>query len=330
MRADRLLSILLLLQARGRMTAQELAEEVEASPRTIYRDVDALSAAGVPVYADRGPGGGFALLDRYRTDLTGLKRDEARALFMLNVPKPLAQLGVDAELKAALLKLSAALPEARRPEEAMVRQRFYLDSSWWFQAEEPVPHLPALQKAVWQDQKLYLTVRLPFEAQDEWLVDPYALVAKAGVWYLVCARDGHLRVFRVSAVLAARLAGEGFQRPADFDLATFWQEWCAQYEGSRPSYPVLARVAPEMVPHLPLVFGEPIREAIARAGPADGEGWITLTLPFEIFEAARMRILGLGRAVEVLEPLPLRMSVVDFAKQIVALYGEGGGGAETR
>ena len=139
MRADRLLSILLLLQARGRMTAQELADEVEVSQRTIYRDVEALSMAGVPVYADRGPGGGFALLDRYRTTLTGLNRDEVRALFMLSIPEPLAQLGLDGELKAALLKLSAALPEARRPDEALVRQRFHLDSAWWFQTEEPVP-----------------------------------------------------------------------------------------------------------------------------------------------------------------------------------------------
>jgi len=218
MRADRLLSILLLLQARGRMTAQELADEVEVSQRTIYRDVEALSMAGVPVYADRGPGGGFALLDRYRTTLTGLNRDEVRALFMLSIPEPLAQLGLDGELKAALLKLSAALPEARRPDEALVRQRFHLDSAWWFQPEEPVPHLPALQQAVWEDRRLHLAVRLPFDTRVEWLVDPYGLVAKAGVWYLVCARKNHLRVHRVSDVLTAHVADERFQRPADFDL----------------------------------------------------------------------------------------------------------------
>jgi predicted DNA-binding transcriptional regulator YafY len=320
MRADRLLSILLLLQARGRMTAQELAGEVEVSQRTIYRDVEALSMAGVPVYADRGPGGGFALLDRYHTTLTGLSQDEVRVLFMLNVPKPLTQLGVDGELRAALLKLSAALPEARRPEETMVRQRFHLDSNWWFQGEEPVPHLPTLQKAVWQDRRLHLTVRLWLDTRAEWLVDPYGLVAKAGVWYLVCARDGNRRVQRVSDVLAARLADERFARPADFDLSAFWKGWCADHEGSRPTYPVVARVSPNLVPYLPLVFGDPIREAIAQAGPPDAEGWLTLSLPFETFEAARMRILGLGRAVEVLAPPALRKSVVDFAAQIVDFY----------
>ena len=320
MRADRLLTILLLLQARGRMTAQELADEVEVCQRTIYRDVEALSEAGVPVYADRGPGGGYALLDRYHTTLTGLNRDEVRALFMLNIPKPLAQLGVDEQLKAALLKLSASLPEARRPDETMVRQRFYLDSTWWFQAEEPVPHLPTLQEAVWRDRRLLLTVRLQRETVREWLVDPYALVAKAGVWYLVYFRDGRLRVHRVSEVLAAHATDESFRRPADFDLAAFWTKWCADYEGSRPSYPVLARVSPGLVPHLPQLFGDPIREAVVRAGLPDAEGWLTLQLPFETFEAARTRILGLGCAVEVLEPPALRKSVVDFAAQIVAFY----------
>lgn len=320
MRADRLLTILLLLQTRGRMTAQELAAEVEVCQRTIYRDMDALSAAGVPIYAERGTGGGFAVLDRYHTTLTGLNRDEFRALFMLQVPKPLAQLGLGDELKAAWLKLSAALPEARRPEEAMVRQRFYLDSTWWFQTEEPVPHLPTLQKAVWQDHRLHLTVRLPRNTQREWLVDPYALVAKAGVWYLVCCRDGQIRVYRASEVLAAHATDDGFLRPADFDLEAFWTRWCADYEGNRPSYPVLARVSPGLVPHLPQLFGDPIRSAVRQAGPPDADGWLTLSLPFETFEAARTRVLGLGCAVEVLEPLALRKSVMDFAAQIVAFY----------
>ena len=320
MRADRLLTILLLLQTRGRMTAQELADEVEVCQRTIYRDVDALSAAGVPVYADRGPGGGFALVDSYRTNLTGLNQDEVQALFMLSIPKPLAQLGVDDKLKAAWLKLSAALPEARRSEELIVRQRFYLDSTWWFQTEEPVPHLPTLQKAVWQDRRLHLTVRLQRNTLREWLVEPYALVVKAGVWYLVYCRDSHLRVHRVSEVLAAHTTDVGFQRPRDFDLAAFWIRWCADCEGSRPSYSVLTRVSPELVPHLPQLFGDPIREAVGQAGPPDAEGWLTLPLPFETFEAARTRVLGLGCAVEVLEPPALRKSVMDFAAQIVAFY----------
>ena len=320
MRADRLLSIVMLLQARGRMPAQELADELEVSVRTIYRDMDALSAAGVPVYAERGPGGGCALLDSYRTTLTGLTRDEVRALFMLSIPAPLAELGVDQELKAALLKLSASLPDSRRGDEERARQRIHLDSVGWFETVEPVPHLHTIHQALWQDLKLRLTCRLRYDVQAEWLVEPYGLVAKAGLWYLVCVREGHIRVHRVSRVLDAHITQEPFERPADFDLATFWRGWCASVEENRARYSVTVRVAPELVPWLPHYFGEPIREAIARAGSSDGEGWITLPLPFETAEDARERILSFGGSVEILEPRALRNSVVDYAEQILARY----------
>ena len=300
MRADRLLSLLMLLQAREHLTAQTLAEELEVSVRTIYRDLDALSAAGAPVYAERGPGGGCALLDSYRTTLTGLTQDEVRALFMVSIPAPLAELGVSQELKTALLKLSAALPASRRGDEERVRQRIHLDSAEWFQAVEPVPHLQTIQRAVWEDRRLHLTYRLPFEAQAEWLVDPYGLVAKASTWYLVCARKGHVRAHRVSRVLDARITAETFERPAGFDLAAFWKEWRAGIEDNRPHYPVTVRVAPDLIPYLWQHFGDPVRDLIAQAGPPDAEGWITVTLLFETLETARERILGYGRAVEVL------------------------------
>ncbi len=320
MRADRLLSLLMLLQTRGRTTAKRLAQELEVSERTIYRDINALSAAGVPVYAERGPGGGCALLDSYRTNLTGLTQDQVRALFMLSIPAPLTQLGVSQELKAALLKLSAALPAALRRDEEKVRQRIHLDSAWWFQTEEAVPHLATIHQAVWQDRKLYLTYRLPFGAQLERLVEPYGLVAKAGVWYLVYGRQDRVRVHRVSHVLDARLSEETFVRPADLELAAFWRDWCAEYERDRQHYSVVVRVSPELTPYLPQFFGDDIRRAIAQAEPPDAEGWITLTLTFETLHAARDRLLGFGRAVEVLEPAALRESLLDFASQIVALY----------
>ncbi len=322
MRADRLLSILMLLQARGRMTAQQLAAELEVSQRTIYRDIDALCIAGVPIYAERGTGGGYALLDDYRTNLTGLTESEVRALFMLSIPAPLDQLGVSQELKTALLKLSAALPAPRRRDKERVRQRVHLDATWWFQAKEPVPHLPTIQKAVWQDRTLHLTYRLPFGAQVERLAAPYGLVAKAGVWYLVYGLNGGVHVLRISRVLDARLGDETFQRPPDFDLARFWEKSCADYEANRPSYPISVRVAPNLLPELPLFFGDHVRHDIAQADPPDQEGWVRLTLVFESFEAARERILGFGRAVEVLAPRALRQSVLDFAQQIVALYEE--------
>jgi predicted DNA-binding transcriptional regulator YafY len=327
MRADRLLSILMLLQARGRMTAQKLAEELEVSVRTIYRDMDALSAAGVPVYCERGPGGGCELLDSYRTTLTGLTQDEVRALLMLSIPTPLVDLGMSQDLRAALHKLAAALPAYCRGDEERVRQRIYLDSTGWFEAIEPVPHLQTIQRAIWEERNLHLTYRLPFDTCVEWLVEPYGLVAKAGAWYLVCARNGQTRTHRVSLVFDARLCDESFERPADFDLTAYWQAWSAQYEQNRPHYTATVRVAPQLVPFLPLHFGNAIQDAIAQAGTPDDGGWITIVLPFDTLEAARTQLLSYGRAVEVLGPQPLRNSVLDYATQIVALYAERAGEA---
>jgi predicted DNA-binding transcriptional regulator YafY len=318
LRADRLISLLMLLQTRGRMTAQALAQELEVSERTIYRDIDALCVSGVPIYGEAGLDGGYALLDSYRTNLTGLSEGEVRALFMLSIPAPLADLGVSQELRSALLKLTVALPAAHRPHEEHVRQRFYLDSVGWQRDEEALPLLKTIHQAVWQDRKLHLTIRA-FSVQVEKLVDPYGLVAKAGLWYLVCAAHGHIRVHRISYLVDARLSDEKFERPADFDLAAYWLASCAEHEQNRSTYAVTVRVAPDFVPVLPRYFGG-IREKIARAQPPDAEGWITLDLAFESLEAARDRLLDFGRGVEVLEPYALRRSLLDIAEQIVALY----------
>jgi predicted DNA-binding transcriptional regulator YafY len=279
-----------------------------------------LSAAGVPVYAERGPGGGCALLEDYRTTLTGLTPDEVRALFMLSIPAPLAELGVSAELKTALLKLAASLPASRQGDEAQARARIHLDAAGWSETAEPVPHLRTLHEAIWQDRTLHLTYRLPFGAQVEWWVEPYGLVSKTSTWHLVCRRDGHMRVLRVSRVVDARLGEETYARPPHFELAAFWGAWCAEIEENRPSYPVTVRVAPQFVSWLPYYFGDPIRDAIADAGPPDAEGWITVKLSFESLEQARERLLGFGGAVEVLAPRALRASVADYAAQAVALY----------
>jgi predicted DNA-binding transcriptional regulator YafY len=325
MRADRLLSIMMLLQGRGRMTAGQLSAELEVSERTIYRDVDALSVAGIPVYGERGPEGGYALLDSYRTRLTGLTENEVRALFMLSIPAPFAELGVDDELRAAMRKLSAALPDRSRGAEAQVRQRVHVDSVWWAQGDDPVPHLRALHDAVWQDRVVRIRYRQPFgtPAVLERAVDPYGLVVKAGAWYLVYARQGRLRVIRVSHLQDVELTPATFERDPELDLSAFWRAWCAEGERQRTDYRAVVRVAPELLEWLPHYFGERIRAAIGEAGPPDGEGWIRLELGFESLPAARERILGFGRAMEVLEPRALRLSVADFARQVVQLYGEG-------
>lgn len=324
MRADRLLSILMLLQARGprKLTAQVLARELEVSERTIYRDIDALSAAGVPIYAEPGPAGGYALLDSYRTTLTGLTDGELRALFMLSIPDALADLGLSQPLRSALLKLSAALPAARRGDEERVRQRFYLDSAWWRHGEEPLPHLAALHQAVWEDRRVWLDYRIePLGIDITQLAEPYALVAKAGVWHLVAAVEGTLRVYRLAALSDVRLAEEGFQRPPDFDLEAFWRRWCSEQEQGRDRFLAVVRVAPHFAPELIRRLGEQARAGLA-AGSTDAAGWIIVELHFESLEAARERVLSFGGGVEVLEPPALRWSVQDFALLAAALYQE--------
>jgi predicted DNA-binding transcriptional regulator YafY len=327
MRADRLISLLILLQTRGRLTARELAEELEVSERTIYRDIEALSCAGVPVYTERGPGGGCALLESYRTNLTGLNEPEVQALFLVSeymrrTPAPLADLGISQELKAALLKLSAAVPASRQGEEARLRQRLHLDSTPWFASGEASPHLHVVHEAVRQDCRLRITFRPVPTATLDLLVEPYGLVSKAGEWRLVAAREGTLRVYHLADLMQVSPTGEHFERHPDFDLAEFWEKWCKEYERTRPVFPVKVRVAPVLAPYLEHFFGEGISQKIDSAG---GDGSLILNLTFESLSAARSRLLGFGRAVEVLEPGTLRRSIQDYAEQILSLYTGAGG-----
>jgi predicted DNA-binding transcriptional regulator YafY len=330
MRADRLIALVLLLQARGRMTAAELAERLEVAVRTIYRDLDALSAAGVPVYAERGTGGGIELPDGYRLDLTALTRQEASALVLSSVPGPLADLGAGLVLDAALHKLSAALPLDTRQEAERLRQRLHLDSSDWWRTPEPVPHLRTMQEAVWRDRCMRLTYQRPGGRPSERIVEPYGLVAKASVWYLVAAEvpddgpavdaPGEVKVFRVSRVLAADLDQRACRRPAEFDLAAFWEDWCADFERTRPSYSVVLRIQPAILPALPRIFGDGISHQIAERGQAEAGGAVVVPLTFESEDAACGQLLGLGPLVEVLSPSPLRERVAQQAAAICALY----------
>ena len=319
MRADRLLAILLLLQDRGQLTAGELAAELEVSERTIYRDLDALSVAGVPVYAERGPGGGCALIDSYRTDLTGLTRDEVRALFMLSIPAPLAELGFDQDLKAAMLKLSAALPDLHRPLGAQTRQRIHLDAAPWFPVEQHTPHLRTIQRGVWEDRKLKITYRLAFAAQVEKLVEPFGLVAKSNEWYLVFHLESDLFVRKVSDILEVELTGDSFTLPPDFHLVEFWTEWCHHYENSRPQYNVQLRVQRDLLRYLHYTR-DPLLNGVPEYIESEREEWPVVTLTFETFESARTHVLGFGGAAEVLAPESLRQSVQDFAGQTLKAY----------
>lgn len=319
MRADRLLSVMLLLQARGRMTAQDLAARLEVSERTVYRDISALGMAGIPVYAERGPGGGCGLLDGFRTSLNGLSEAEVQTLLVSGVSGPLRDLGLAPALEAALLKLLAALPSTQRGEAERFRQRIHVDAAGWGRAGEAVPHLKTLQEAVWQDRRVRLGYVHDTEVTER-IVEPLGLVAKASIWYLVALSEGETRMFRVSRVMTAEPLEANFKRPEDFDLAAYWTESCARFEASWARYPVRLRVTPELLPFLPMILGDSVRPALEHAEPPDAAGWVAVALMFESLEIARSRVLALGTQVEVLAPVELRESVVAWATDIARSY----------
>lgn len=319
MRADRLLSLMLLLQTRRQMTAEELAEELEVSKRTIYRDIEALSVAGVPVYANGGPGGGYALLDNYRTTLTGLNEAEIRALFMLTIPGPLSDLGVSQQLKAAILKLTSSFTGDHYEHADYLRQRLHLDAASWFQTDAPVPHLKTVQEAAWQDRQLVLAYRRRNDTVSERTISPYGLVAKASIWYLVAATDQGMRVYRVSRIEAVQMTQTHFARPPDFDLAQFWTDWVSGYQASLPKYPVTLRIGPDLIPVLPYILGDEVRSLVAHA-PPDAEGWRVVDYTFERMEEAQTYVLAMGASVDVIAPEELRSSVLKLATDVVAHY----------
>jgi predicted DNA-binding transcriptional regulator YafY len=295
---------------------------VEVSPRTIYRDITALNAAGIPIYTDRGPGGGIALLESYRTTLTGMNEDEARALFMLSIPQALVELGVGQKLKSAFLKLLAALPPGQQAVQAHTQQRIYLDSTSWNEPGEPAAHLGMLHQAVWQDNVVRLVYHGRFETQVELVMEPYGLVAKMNTWYVVGKVDVYLRVLKISEILEVTLTGEGFRRDGGFDLTVYWKEWCEASRNRRSVYPARLMVAPELLSRLSLYLGETVNYLVVENKPADKLGWREVTIYYENFFKARECVLNFGRAAEVLEPEALHWSVIDHARQIIDFYKE--------
>lgn len=318
MRADRLLSIMLLLQLYQRLTAGELARRLEVSERTIHRDMEALSTAGVPVVAERGAGGGWALVDGYRTNLTGLNSAEVQTLFAGLPERLLADLKLDRDSDAAHVKLLAALPASSRADAEYARRRVHVDVAGWGGAEEQVPHLHTLQEAVWRGRKLFFAYGGDCDEAAERLVDPLGLVAKGGVWYLVArAGEGEVRSYRVSRVARARVSGEPCERPAGFDLAAFWAGSVARFRSHAPSFHATLR-AHRSVLHLLPYAGRFSR--VESAGEPDAEGWATVRMRFQFEEDAAGLALGFGTKVEVVEPVGLREKISRMAEAVVAFY----------
>ncbi|WP_433648876.1 helix-turn-helix transcriptional regulator [Micromonospora zamorensis] len=321
MRASRLISLLLLLQARGSMTAGELARELEVSERTVYRDVLALSAAGVPVYADRGRAGGYRLLGGYRTRLTGLTRDEAEALFLSGLPGPAGDMGLADAVASAELKVLAALPPALRDAPARAGQRFHLDVPGWFRETAPPPWLTELARAVWRDRVVELRYRRG-DREVTRRVQPYGLVLKSGVWYLVGRVGDDTRTYRVDRVTGVEVGEESFERDEGFDLAGHWREQAGSFLRTVLRAEVTVRLSPAGLRQLRHLVDAPFvyDELIAAAGAPDGQGWVVGQLPVESVEVAYHQLLGLGPEVEVLDPPELRRLFTDAADRFRALY----------
>jgi len=322
MRADRLISLMLLLNAKGRLTAQKLAEHLEVSERTIYRDVDALSAAGVPVYVQPGVNGGIFLDEHYRISLTGLSRAEVQALFVSTHARPLADLGLDDAVEATLLKLFAALPSAHQQEVERLRSRFFIDPANWFQVVEPSGMLPTLQQAVWEDRVLTIKYQVVEGEFFEGEVNAYALVAKANIWYLVVEKmTGEFRNYRIGRIKQAALTEKHFTRQPDFDLAAYWDESCRSFQKHSlerfPPYHATLRVHPKAFWYFPGYMEGHYQQI----GEPDADGWVILRVTFESLGDARTRIMGLGTQIEIVEPDELRATVIETARSIVSAYG---------
>jgi predicted DNA-binding transcriptional regulator YafY len=322
MRASRLITVLLLLQTRGRMTAQQLAGELEVSVRTIYRDVEELSASGIPVFADRGTHGGYQLVEGYRTRLTGLTPEEAEALFLSGYPGPAAQLGLGTVLAAAQLKVLAALPPELRGRAARLRQRFHLDAPGWFQEPDVTPHLQQIAEAVWSDRRLDMQYRRGGEGGvvTPRVVDPLGVVLKAGTWYLVGRRDGVVRTYRVSRIDDLSLL-DRFERPDDFDLAEYWGKSVAAYAETIPSFLVTLKIRGDDLDRLAIAIGEaPAKAALAGAHGPDEDGWLTISVNMEDVWRAEGYVLQLGADARVVAPPDLQARVAAAARAITALY----------
>lgn len=318
MRADRLLSLLMLLQTRGRLTADRLADELEVSVRTIYRDIYALRVAGFPVDSERGLGGGCFLHADYRMRLTDLTQDELAALFTMAVPSPLVDLGVGQEAKGALLKLAAALPSGRRHVEQSVRNRFHLDPQPWHATSDPMPILTVLRDAVWSDRWVEITLQRIRGICATRTIAPIGLVSKGTLWYVVWrGQDDQMHVDRVSSIIRVDLLSEHFERPEEFDLPDYWAQWAANYEARRPSFLVLACVDEVVISSLTKELG---LDCIWQEGVFARRGRSLVNLEFESFEQARSLLLGYGGAVEVQAPDALRLSIADFGRQIASVY----------
>ena len=318
MRSSRLLAILLRLQTQGRVSANVLAEAFEVSVRTVYRDIDALSAAGVPVYAEKGRQGGFMLRDGYRTVLTGLDRPEAESLFLAGVPFAATQLGLGSALNTTRLKLLASLPEAARRDAQRVASRFHLDPVGWFQGPDEQALLPELAAAVWARRMVKIRYD-SWKGVVERRLASLGLVLKGGLWYMVAAADKQARTYRVGSVEALVVEETPAEAPPRFDLERYWRRFTKDYEARMQAGQATVRARSTALRPLARM-SHAMAQAVAAAKPVDRAGWHVLTIPIESIEAAAGDLLRLAPDVQALAPPELRAALRRRVKALSAAY----------
>ncbi|RBQ17937.1 transcriptional regulator [Spongiactinospora rosea] len=322
MRASRLVSILLLLQTHDRLTARELAERLEVSERTIYRDIDSLSAAGVPVYGEAGHQGGFRLVAGFRTRLTGLTGQEAEALFLTGLPAAAGDLGLGEAAAAAELKLMAALPETMRGRSGRLRERFHLDTPPWYHEGDPTPHLTAVARAVWHQRRVrfrYLRWERPHEVERT--AEPYGLVLKGGHWYVVARGSEGFRTYRVSRILDLTVLDDVFEREEGFDLVAHWRAYLADFDARRYQGKAVVRLSPAGLERLPHLAEAATVQAAAETATPEPDGWTRVSLPIESDEQAVGDLLRLGPDAEVIAPRRLRERMAEALAATAGHYG---------
>jgi predicted DNA-binding transcriptional regulator YafY len=313
MRADRLLSVLMLLQVHRRLTARELAKRLEVSERTILRDMEALSVSGVPVLAGRGAGGGWSLLDDYQTKLTGLSAEEIRSLFLARPNSLLADLGLKQPSEAALMKLQASLPEVSRQQAEFAKQRILIDPRGWRDPAESVACLPVLLDALWRARKLRFHYRRLLCEPEERTGDPLGLVAKGSVWYLVARVGGEPRTYRVSRVSEGAILDQRVEPLPEFDLAAYWKQSAAEFREKLPRY-YATFLANSSVMRWVRYRGWRVEEE------TPVEDRVRLRVRFDVEEEAVQFALGFGSDIEVVQPVELRAKVFAGALAIVNQY----------
>ena len=321
MRASRLLSLLMLLQTRGRVSAQALAEALEVSVRTIHRDVDELSAAGVPIWADRGRLGGFQLQPGWRTRVDGLTAPEAQAMFLGGLPGPAAELGLGEAMASAQLKLLAALPDGWREDARRVSARFHLDPIDWYRGPSATDHLPAIAQAVWSERRVAMRYE-SWKGEVSRRVDPLGLVLKAGIWYLAAQVGNGVRTYRLSNILDLQVTAEPFERPANFELAAWWLASTKRFEKELAVDTAQLRVSTSGMKALRELGAAVAQAAEASASAPDESGWRRVTIPIESIPHAAAQVLRLGAQAEVLKPAALRRALLERVSAIAALYAD--------